>query len=613
LEPRAAKGKEQWEGLVKKLEAADELLQKAKKGYDGARKQYGSADSITQVKGDLEAATRQLSEKQELEQNIAQTQEQLDEAKEQTLKLEQQHKETATVLQEAASVLEDLQERHAVNEIRRHLKKGDSCPVCEQTVLAVPERGKHVAVQQARELVEERRKAHEKCNASLLKKRALCESLPNELRILRKNLRSTETSISSAISKAERVLGKAPGKNAVTELEQLAERVSALETEYEGAAQKLKSVQDAESKAREDSKNKEHEIKLLSRQLETLEDGLARNASKLKLLDKDLSGQPELRVLTEQQKQLESAKEQQEKYETAKKREEALYSSTEQQRVAAETEVGALQRRLQELDSTITGTVSSISNLEERIRQQIPLPKGVDEIKELETRRSKLDADSNKYASTIAATEGELQMVVRGLEELANKREQVKLLKARADLYHELGVSLKADQFIRFIVEEALHRLADHGTQHLQKLSSGRYSFETETDDFLVIDHWNADDSRSVNTLSGGESFLASLSLALALADALTELSTDRAHFRLDSLFLDEGFSTLDPETLDVVVQGIEALAGGDRVVGVISHVPELAERFPVQIEVKKAVGGSTLVLNSANSGTQKQVALSGQ
>src|SRR5207253_1385627 len=75
-------------------------------------------------------------------------------------------------------------------------------------------------------------------------------------------------------------------------------------------------------------------------------------------------------------------------------------------------------------------------------------------------------------------------------------------------------------------------------------------------DEFLVVDTWNADEERSVRTLSGGETFLASLALALALADQVRSLSTtDRA--RLDSLFLDEGFGTLDQETLRTVVDAI--------------------------------------------------------
>ena len=108
-------------------------------------------------------------------------------------------------------------------------------------------------------------------NTALLKKTNLCESLPNELKILRKNLRTVENSISSAVSKAERILGKSPGTAAGKELEQLAQRVSKFEADSASAAEKLQEMQGAESDARDDSKTKENEIKQLSRELATVE------------------------------------------------------------------------------------------------------------------------------------------------------------------------------------------------------------------------------------------------------------------------------------------------------------------------------------------------------
>jgi len=112
------------------------------------------------------------------------------------------------------------------------------------------------------------------------------------------------------------------------------------------------------------------------------------------------------------------------------------------------------------------------------------------------------------------------------------------------------------------------------------------------------VDTWNGDEERSVRTLSGGETFLASLSLALALSEQVRSLSvTERA--TLDSLFLDEGFGTLDPETLRTVVDAIEQLAGDGRLVGVITHVRELAEQFP-RLEVRKSQRGSTVAFVSS-------------
>ena len=100
---------------------------------------------------------------------------------------------------------------------------------------------------------------------------------------------------------------------------------------------------------------------------------------------------------------------------------------------------------------------------------------------------------------------------------------------------------------------------------------------------------------RSVKTLSGGETFLASLALALALAERLADLGTG-THGRetLESLFIDEGFGALDTdETLDQVIQALEALQTDHRVVGVVTHLVQLAERMPAHIRVKKAPEGS--------------------
>jgi exonuclease SbcC len=162
----------------------------------------------------------------------------------------------------------------------------------------------------------------------------------------------------------------------------------------------------------------------------------------------------------------------------------------------------------------------------------------------------------------------------------------------------ELADLLRADRFQAFVQEEALRVLAEDGTRHLEELSGGRYAFDVEGQDFLVVDHWNADAARSVKTLSGGETFLASLALALALAERLPGLAGAQGQVTLESLFLDEGFGTLDAETLEVVAQALEALRSGNRMVCLITHVRELAERMPVRIEVVKTQTGSHIAVS---------------
>ena len=122
-------------------------------------------------------------------------------------------------------------------------------------------------------------------------------------------------------------------------------------------------------------------------------------------------------------------------------------------------------------------------------------------------------------------------------------------------------------------------------SQTLAALSGGQFDLTHDKGDLFVIDHADADASRSVRTLSGGETFQASLALALALSSHISALAAAGAA-RLDSIFLDEGFGTLDPETLEVVATTLEALAQGDRMVGVVTHVSALAERVPVRFRV---------------------------
>ena len=159
---------------------------------------------------------------------------------------------------------------------------------------------------------------------------------------------------------------------------------------------------------------------------------------------------------------------------------------------------------------------------------------------------------------------------------------------------HLLGNLLQARQFPQWLVSEALDNLVRSASQTLAALSSGQFDLTHDKGDLFVIDHADADARRSVRTLSGGETFQASLALALALSSQISALAAAGAA-RLDSIFLDEGFGTLDAETLEVVATTLEALAQGDRMVGIVTHVAELAERVPVRFRVARNARTSTI------------------
>ena len=108
--------------------------------------------------------------------------------------------------------------------------------------------------------------------------------------------------------------------------------------------------------------------------------------------------------------------------------------------------------------------------------------------------------------------------------------------------------------------------------------------------DLDVIDHYNGTE-RNVKTLSGGESFKASLSLALGLSD---EIQASAGGVQLDTMFVDEGFGSLDEESLDQAMNALSGLADGNRLVGIISHVTDLKNRIDKQIVVTKEKSGGS-------------------
>jgi DNA repair protein SbcC/Rad50 len=196
------------------------------------------------------------------------------------------------------------------------------------------------------------------------------------------------------------------------------------------------------------------------------------------------------------------------------------------------------------------------------------------------------------------ATEGARQRLAHLDEQLLRADEARRELAAAEEertLAKALGDHLRADGFERWLLTRALGLLVRGASGLLRELSSGAYSLALDdTNQFLVLDHRNADEPRTVRSLSGGERFLASLALALALAEHVAELAADGAA-RLESLFLDEGFGTLDADTLDVVAAAIEELGARGRMVGVVTHVRDLAERIPVRFEVRRGPAGSTV------------------
>ncbi|WP_052283910.1 exonuclease subunit SbcC [Kluyvera genomosp. 1] len=212
---------------------------------------------------------------------------------------------------------------------------------------------------------------------------------------------------------------------------------------------------------------------------------------------------------------------------------------------------------------------------------------------------------------TLADTQAQLQLLAQQLRENGQRqgelRQQLKqdeinrqqqqslfleIEKANATLedwahLNALIGSKEGDKFRKFAQGLTLDNLVWLANEQLSRLH-GRYLLQRKASDALeleVVDTWQADAVRDTRTLSGGESFLVSLALALALSDLVSHKT------RIDSLFLDEGFGTLDSETLDTALDALDTLNASGKIIGVISHVEAMKERIPVQIKVKKING----------------------
>jgi DNA repair protein SbcC/Rad50 len=205
-------------------------------------------------------------------------------------------------------------------------------------------------------------------------------------------------------------------------------------------------------------------------------------------------------------------------------------------------------------------------------------------------------------ADQLADLAPQLNGRLAALVPLAERAGQARRL---ADLAAGLGANTLRMTLSSFVLAARLEEVAAAASERLLKMTSGRYSL-IHTDarrggsgrsglGLLACDTWTGVD-RDTSTLSGGETFLASLALALGLADVV---SAEAGGTRIEALFVDEGFGSLDEETLEEVMTVLDGLREGGRLVGIVSHVAELRQRIPAQVRVHKGQAGSHLTVRT--------------
>ncbi|WP_250006042.1 AAA family ATPase [Actinoplanes sp. M2I2] len=420
--------------------------------------------------------------------------------------------------------------------LRAHLAAGDHCPVCEQTVTTVPPVPEESAVRAAETTGKAARAAAEVAEKAWQQKDAIARKLESNL----ERKRAQHEHHLSRLAEARAAVAESPGVEALRR--QLAE-IGRLQKQLDTAGAALRAARSANRQAQAAVIAAEERQRSAWREFDTVRDQVAR-FSPPPADREDLAGAWALLVSWASGLAVERA--------TARDEAEQSVAAAHRVTAAALREIGGL--------FTAAGVATPAAEEDALIR-----------------------------AAAVTAERSEA-----ALRRLVDRREQAhQLTEQRMSLQREMRVAkalaghLRANNFERWLLEEALDLLVDGASRILRELTGGQYDLIHDKGEFFVIDHHDAGLRRGVRTLSGGETFQASLALALALSEQLAGMSTTAAS--LESIVLDEGFGTLDAATLDVVAATLENLAArGDRMVGVVTHVNALAERVPVRFEVHK-------------------------
>ncbi len=212
-------------------------------------------------------------------------------------------------------------------------------------------------------------------------------------------------------------------------------------------------------------------------------------------------------------------------------------------------------------------------------------------LKVLENEINELNEQVKKLSELVGKAGAELERIEEANQKLKQFSGDLEIAKHNYDTAKELSNVLRGKALAEYVCEEYLQEITVSANQKLDMLMDGRYTLKFENKEFFVEDNFNDGKVRPASTLSGGETFVVSLSLALSISDAISMLSSRS----MDFFFLDEGFGTLDAELCSVVISSLYKLESQNLKIGLISHVAELEESVKNRVYVTKGNGGSKI------------------
>jgi DNA repair protein SbcC/Rad50 len=537
--------------------------------------------------------------------------------------LEQQKARLRTSINKLDDTLRQLSVQSKLEEYATNLEEGLPCPLCGALSHPEPLDARHVSEELAQTLQHKRDLEAEVKRVEQLEKQlaglrtTFRLKLEEQARVLQKQQDHT-----AGISEHQKLFNweEYPEEKAVTEAfattERLQQQLTAKETELETVSKKL---------VLEDQ-NKDKFGKAL-----------------VDLRQQETAGQTEITTLTNQIKLFRLTDYEKKTVEELTHDTEALlraYREVEETYQSANQTISELQKQA----DTLTGSIQANSKTleQERMSQDLVHAKlqlkldqskyaSLPEVEQILTQSIQLDKEKQRvsdYRQTLEVAEKQLlalrlelgdqhyseeeyRQVVYSLRELTekislNNREQGKLheelkglkanldtqktlqektdvLRLRAEEIKTLKQLFKGSGFVNYISSVYLQELCHAATDRFYKLTNQRLSLEiTDDNNFQVRDFINGGKVRNVKTLSGGQTFQAALSLALALADNIQQITESKQNF----FFLDEGFGSLDKESLDIVFDTLKSLRKENRIVGVISHVEEMQQEIDTHLRI---------------------------
>lgn len=462
-----------------------------------------------------------------------------------------------------------------VKALRRQLQEGEACPVCGSTV--------HPYYQEQEVVDTLFRNMEQEYNAAF----ASCQKINNQHIALQRDLqhqRAIDGQVKEQLAALQQAEINAGNEDDIQKrLQELAERIREYRNLYaewqrsDEAIKKMRAYCEALRENVSQCRLAEEKVASAKEQLVIFQNAASAEQQRFEVIEKALN------ALRQQRSQLLKGKSADEAEAAVAKREKELNKSLEEARAGVET----VQKRL----ASLQGEMKQLALTREELRQQYEKIESPEELPETIRQQQEENLNTERSLSAIEARLLQQDKNKTLLESIVKELEEKQLVAERWAKLNKLIGSADGAKFKVIAQSYTLNLLLLHANKHLSYLSK-RYKLQQipDTLGLQVIDCDMCDEVRTVYSLSGGESFLISLALALGLS------SLSSNNLKVESLFIDEGFGSLDADSLRTAMEALEQLQMQGRKIGVISHVQEMSERITVQVQVQKKVNGKSVL-----------------